>query len=258
MQENRFSDRYAQQQVDWYSLKEFVANGNTVKVRSAPLYGRADEYFNKRFWVREFEVPMMRIDGKLWMSITPLEIQSMILPIHRAWGYVGTGGLGMGYFALKCAEKDSVKEIKVYEHNKDVIKFFTQMFNHRKGFEKIKIFEQDVRCIKNESFSYFFMDIYQTQLSDQALEDTNDFWRNNNQAGQYDWWCQERCLLQALLNEWEPFLEADERILFKEFAQAEYPHAKEDGGPETKLDLYNPIHDDDFVQEVVQDYLGRC
>ena len=140
MQENRFSDRYAQQQVDWYSLKEYE-NGS-VRVHSAPLHGRADEYFNKRLWIKEFEVPMMRIDGNLWMSITPLEVQSMLLPIDRAWGYVGTGGLGMGYYDLKCAEKDAVKEIKVWENNKDVVKFFTKSFSHRKGFEKIKIIDR--------------------------------------------------------------------------------------------------------------------
>jgi predicted methyltransferase len=162
MQENRFSDRYAQQQVDWYSLKEYE-NGS-VRVHSAPLHGRADEYFNKRLWIKEFEVPMMRIDGNLWMSITPLEVQSMLLPIDRAWGYVGTGGLGMGYYALKCAEKDAVKEIKVWENNKDVVKFFTKSFSHRKGFEKIKIIEEDARMMQDESFSYFFMDIYASQL----------------------------------------------------------------------------------------------
>jgi len=258
MQENRFSDRYAQQQVDWYSLKDYVANGSEVKVHSAPLRGRADEYFNKRFWTGEFDVPMMRINGKLWMSITPLEVQSMILPIQRAWGYVGTGGLGMGYFALKCAEKDEVKQIKVWEHNPHVIKFFNSSFSHRKGFEKIQIIEEDVRQIKEQQFSYFFMDIYQTQLPDEVLDDTNNFYKNGNDAGQYDFWCQEWAIMQYFMDSGEGsvHLEPDEAILFGEFFDCPYPHAKEDG-VEKKLNLYKPLHDEDFVTEIVRDYLGR-
>ena len=253
-QENRFSDRYAQQQVDWYSLKEYKLNG--VEVRSAAIRGRADEYFNKRFWTGEFEVPMLRIDGKLWMSITPLEVQSMLLPISRAWGYVGTGGLGMGYYALKCAEKDDVKEIKVWETNADVIKFFTESFSHRKGFEKIKIFQEDAREMKEQSFSYFFMDIYQTQLPNQVLDDCNNFWKKGNQAGIYDIWSQEWALLQHMMDNNQFFLEADEQILFGEFFECPYPHAKEDG-VEKKLDLYKPLPDADFTNEFVRDYLGR-
>jgi hypothetical protein len=255
MQENRFSDRYAQQQVDWYHVSEFVANGSTVKVHSAPLNGRADEYFNKRFWTGEFEIPMMRIDGKLWMSITPLEIQSMILPIQRAWGYVGTGGLGMGYFPLKCAEKYDVTEVKVYENNKDVIDYFTQNFSHREGFEKIKIFEMDARDIKNESFSYFFMDIYQTQLPNQVLDDCNNFWKKGNQAGIYDIWCQEWALIQHMMDDNEFFLEPDEQILFGEFFDCDYPH--KDDGVEKKHQLFKELPDKDFVVELVRDYLGR-
>lgn len=258
MQENRFSDRYARQQVDWYSLKEYKKNG--VEIHSNSLRGRCDEYFNKRFWTKKtgFDVPMMKINKGLWMSITPLEVQSMILPVSRAWGYVGTGGLGMGYFALKCAEKDDVKEIKVYENNKDVIEFFTQSFSHRIGFEKIKIFEMDARDIKNESFSYFFMDIYPDQLGGQILLDCNNFWKKGNQAGFYDMWCQEWALLQYMLDDGDNlFLEADEQILFGEFFESEMDCTLEDEEPMKKYRLYRALHDKAFVKEIVRDYLGR-
>jgi hypothetical protein len=261
MQENRFSDRYAHQQVDWYSLKtyrkgdtDFYPNSG-VEIRTRTLLGRADEYFNKRFWIRELDVPIMLIDGCLWMSLTPLEIQSMILPISRSWGHVGTGGLGMGYFALKCAEKYEVEEIKVWETNTDVIEFFNNSFSHRKGFGKIKIINEDVRKIKDQQFSYFFMDIYQTLLPDIVLEDTNNFWKNGNDAGTYEFWAQEKALLQYVVDGNRPFLEPDEQILFAEFWECSYPHKSDTVAK--KLNLYHELSDKDFVNKIVRDYLGR-
>jgi len=255
MDENRFSDRYAQQETDWYSLKEYEKNG--IQLRSVELRGRVDEYFNKRFWVKQFKVPIFTIHGAVWMSLTPCEIQSMILPIYRAWGYVGTGGLGMGYFVLKCAEKDNVSEIKVWENNPHVIEFFKECFSHRKGFEKIKIIEGDARKIKNQQFSFFFMDIYSTQMSNMVMEDTDNFWRNNNDAGSYHFWCQEWPLLQSFVNGNRPRLEADEQILFGEFFESEYLHLDVNKDVQKKFNFYRALNDPEFVNEIVQDYLGR-
>jgi hypothetical protein len=248
---NRFSDEYAKQEVAWYSLKEYKKNG--IKIHSKPIYGRQDEYFNKRFWIREFDVPVLFINDHLWMSITPLEVQSMALPIERAMGKVGTGGLGMGYFALKCAEKDVVSEVKVWETNADVIQFFTESFSHRKGFEKIKIIQADVRDMRNESFSYFFMDIYQQKLPDVVFEDMDNF-KQHNKAGIYDFWCQDWPLLQAVIDQHEPYLLQDEAELFMEFDQCPYP---DDEDTTRKVHLYSEFHDDEFMEKLLTDYMGR-
>jgi len=254
MEVNRFSDRYAHQQVDWYSLQRYEKNG--VEICTRTLKGRADEYLNVRFWTGQLDIPILYINHGLWMSLSPLEIQSMILPISRAWGYVGTGGLGMGYFALKCAEKHDVKEIKVWEINKDVIEFFNTSFSHRKGFEKIKIIEGDVREMRNESFSYFFMDIYQTQLADDVFDDLNNFWRHQNDAGTYEFWCQEWALFSYFLDNKEVFLEADEAILLSEFITAEL-HEDDEEDNTLKQNLFRPLKDKEFRNKIVRDYLGR-
>lgn len=252
---NRFSDEYARREVLWYSLKEYQKNG--VQVYTSTLRGRQDELFNKRFWITDehMDSPVFTIDGNLWMSITPLEVQSMLLPIERACDKVGTGGLGMGYFALKCAEKESVKEVKVWEKRADVIQFFIESFRHRKGFEKIKLINEDVRNMRDESFAYFFMDIYKTQLADEVMEDMDHFLKHN-ESGIYDFWCQEKLLLQALHLDLDPYLENDEAHLFMEFMDCKFPF-KEDGKSLYKHKLYDPVHDEKFVEEVVRDYMGR-
>lgn len=254
MEENRFSDRYAHQQVDWYCLKTYSKNG--VEVRTKTLRGRADEYLNKRFWKGELDVPTFLINGALWMSLTPLEIQSMILPIGRAWGYVGTGGLGMGYFALKCAEKHEVSEVKVWETNEYVIEFFNTCFSHRKGFEKIKIFHGDAREIRNQQFSYFFMDIYFNQLGNETIEDLDNFWRHQNDAGTYEFWCQDWALFSYFFDHKDTFLEADEAILLSEFITADL-HPDMADNHMMKQNLFRPLTDTEFRDELVRDYLGR-
>lgn len=247
---NRFNDEYTKQEIAWYALKEYKKNG--IEVCSKPIYGRQDELFSKRFWAKEFDVPVLFIDGNLWMSIAPREVQSMILPIGRAWGSVGTGGLGMGYFALKSAEKDGVSEVKVWENNPNVIQFFTESFSHRKGFDKIKIIQADVRDMRDESFSYFFMDIYSQILPNTIFEDTDTFMRYN-EAGMYDIWHQEWPLLQAVVDEYEPHLLKDEFELFLEFEECKYPYK----GAAKKVHLFNEFHDDKFMEKLLTDYMGR-
>ena len=247
-EENRFTDEYTEKEVEWYGLKEYEHNG--VKVQSHSIRGRVDEYFNKRFWVGEFEVPILTIDSKVWMSITPMEVQSMILPIQFAAGKVGTGGLGMGYFALKCAENDDVEEIRVWETNPDIIKFFNDSFSHREGFHKIEVIHGDAREIKNQQFDFFFMDIYRTQLSDKTLEDYYSFFqRNGNDAETYHFWYQEWPLLQALFDDLDPYVSIYESMFFGEFFDCPYPG----DGASKKVDLYKPLQDDNFIESFLSD-----
>ena len=255
MEENRFSDRYAHQQVEWYSLKEYKKNG--VEIRTRNLRGRADEYLNNRYWIGELDAPILYINREIWMSLTPLEIQSMILPIDRAWGYVGTGGLGMGYFALKCAEKHDVKEVKVWETNERVIEFFNTSFNHRQGFEKIKIFHADAREIRNEQFSYFFMDIYSSQLPNEVLEDLHNFWKHQNDAGTYEFWCQEWALFSYVLDHKDVFLDDLELGVLHDFITAELHRDDEENDVMLKQNLFKPLPDTKFRNKIVREYLGR-
>ncbi len=63
----------------------------------------------------EFEYPAILENNRLWMSITPNEIETMKEPIDRAVGKVLTYGLGLGYYAYMVSEKDNVDSITVVE-----------------------------------------------------------------------------------------------------------------------------------------------
>ena len=77
-------------------------------------------YFNEPFYYLA-----VYDNNRLWMSITPNEINTMKQPINNAKGNVLTFGLGLGYFAYMCSLKDDVKSVTIVEKDERVIKLFT-------------------------------------------------------------------------------------------------------------------------------------
>ena len=114
-----------------------------------------------------FSYPVVMEGERVWMSITPHEIETMQPAIDEAAGVVAVMGLGLGYFPFMIAKKDSVKKIYVYEKDEEVISLFTKylwpQFPHR---EKITIIAADVlsdfhSCLEKSRPDYAFIDIWQ-------------------------------------------------------------------------------------------------
>ena len=100
------------------------------------------------FFETEFRFPAILENDRIWMTITPNEIETMKEPVDQAFGNVLTFGLGLGYYAYMISEKDSVESITVVEINEDVIHLFnTYVLPQFKNAGKIKI-------IKTDAFEY--------------------------------------------------------------------------------------------------------
>lgn len=105
-------------------------------------------------------------NDRLWMSITPNEINTMEKPISKAFGNVLTFGLGLGYFAYMCSLKENVETITIVEKDKDVIDLFTKYILPQFEFKnKIKIINIDAYDFLNnqmnqKEYDYVFVDIY--------------------------------------------------------------------------------------------------
>ena len=123
---NPFIDEDITQEIEFYGLKSY--NDDHISVETVELIGRCDDYFNVNFRTGNLKVPIFKIDGSLWMSLTPMEIQSQWIAINTAKGKVGIGGLGMGYALLRIMEKEEVTSVDVWEINPHVIKFFKSNF----------------------------------------------------------------------------------------------------------------------------------
>lgn len=91
-----------------------------------------------------FTYPAVLQDGREWMTVTPVEINTMAPVIAAVSGHVAAMGLGLGYFAFMASEKGSVSAVTIIEHDRDAIALFKQhilpQFPHK---EKIRIVEAD-------------------------------------------------------------------------------------------------------------------
>lgn len=100
------------------------------------------------FFEREFQYPAVLENDRIWMTITPNEIETIKEPIEQAFGNVLTFGLGLGYYTYMVSEKDNVDTITVVETNEDVIGLFqTHILPQFKHAHKVTI-------VKSDAFEY--------------------------------------------------------------------------------------------------------
>lgn len=190
---NPFSGEYYQREVEAFQVKEGTFKNLSIKHKD--MSGRINGFLHKDFRVLK-DVPVFFIDNEVWMSLTPMEVQSHYLPILLAEGKVGVAGLGYGYYLQRILNKEEVDEVIVYEINPDVINFYLQNFGEH---PKLTIKQQDVRTLKDEYFTFFYCDIYKYQLDTKAIEDMA-YITTYNHIDQYHFWTQEGVILEILLS----------------------------------------------------------
>ena len=120
---------------------------------------------NLGYFDKKFSYPAVYLKGRLWMSITPNEINAMKEPILKAHGKVLTFGLGLGYFAYMVSVKENVESVTIIEKDASVISLFRKcILPQFKYKEKIKIIESDafefLNKLKNGEYDFAFVDIY--------------------------------------------------------------------------------------------------
>jgi hypothetical protein len=142
-----------------------------------------------------------QIDGKVWMSITPMEIESQYMPIMLAQGRVGVGGLGLGYAALRIASKPEVSHVTVYETNPMVLHMWERAVACNAPatwVDKIELVHCDVTQLRNQQFDFFFNDVYEKLLDEAAVAHWPLLCRENDLGG-YHFWGIECWLLPFVL-----------------------------------------------------------
>ena len=118
------------------------------------------------FFNEEFQFPAILENNRIWMTITPNEIETMKQPVEEAFGNVLTFGLGLGYYTYMVSEKENVYSVTVVEANKDVIGLFeTYILPQFKNRHKVKIIQEDAfefaeKHMGSEKFDYVFTDLW--------------------------------------------------------------------------------------------------
>ena len=172
---NPFKDKYCRDEIKKLNCPEIeYAN---VKITKKNIVGRCDDFLNVNFRAGDTEIkdcPIFLRDGHIWMSLTPMEVQSQYLPIHHGSNSerVATVGLGIGYFTVMVMASPKVKVLDVYEIDPQVIEVFKKNFSDREGFEKVNYIVGDFRkTFKKKEYDFCYLDPYQTLLPDELQDD---------------------------------------------------------------------------------------
>lgn len=147
-------------------IKEQELNNISVSYGEVPTVTEGYMYKRRK---KLSESPIeLKEDNKLVMEISVKEIQATFEFIKRAKGKCGILGLGLGFCVQEIAKKDDVKEIIVYEKNKDIIELYNKNF---KVNSKIKIINCDAFEATKENFDFFFADIYSYEITEDIALD---------------------------------------------------------------------------------------
>lgn len=148
------------------------------------------------FFDQEFNYPAVKENGRIWMTVTPNEINTMEEPIKRAKGKVLALGLGLGYFAYSCAIKSEVEKVTVIEKNPDVISIFNKhILPFFKNADKLEIINADafdfMQSPTKTDFDFVFCDLWH-DVSDGApmLLKLKDYEKNFEKAD-FSYWIEK-------------------------------------------------------------------
>jgi hypothetical protein len=199
---NPFTDEYLNHEIN---AMDFPAEGAEVGdakflIRELP-FGRINDYLAVNFRAEPLSIPTYIRDKTLWMSLTPMEAQSMAVPLHRAQYHdtVAIGGLGLGYFPLRLAqfvEEGSalVEKIDVYEQNEDCIELFHKLHGDKSAIKHINFIPGDIReNLAGKVYDFAFIDIYEGAGEEEMADDIEGF-LGANTIGEYRYWGQELML----------------------------------------------------------------
>lgn len=109
---------------------------------------------------------------KTWMSVTPMEIESHIIPCDAATGYTVIAGLGMGLALYNICRKPEVIKVTVLEKDPQVIRLFHQFAQPESwvGWDKVEIIQVDaLHWTPSSPVQFLYADIWEHVGSRYAL-----------------------------------------------------------------------------------------
>ena len=129
----------------------------------------------------------------LWMSLTPMELESQSHHVLAAKGHTVLMGLGMGLLLYNVLLNNDVEKVTVIENDPDVIELFHQITNPTawQNWDKVSIIVGDaLNWIPSETVDYLAVDIWPA-LGDENLRPNGQKIQQNVRAKQVALWGQE-------------------------------------------------------------------
>lgn len=152
------------------------------------------------FFETEFRFPAVLENNRIWMTITPNEIETMKEAVAGATGNVLTYGLGMGYYAYMVSEKEDVQSVTIVDSNEDVIRLFSQYILPQFGnAHKVKVIQADAFEFAQQQMSQGQYDFVFTDLWHDVSDGLDMYLRmktyeNLSPASRFMYWIEQSIL----------------------------------------------------------------
>ena len=118
------------------------------------------------YFDQPFSFPAVLENGNEWMTLTPVDMETVQNDIRMATGNCITFGLGLGYYAFSLCRKPQVSSVTVVERSDQVIRLFReellQKFDHAEKLHIIQAdaFEYAENEMPKENFDHAFVDTW--------------------------------------------------------------------------------------------------
>lgn len=117
--------------------------------------------------------PVLKKGDNVWMSVTPMELESQAPHAHFATGHTVIAGLGMGVVLYNILRKPEVTKVTVLEKDKHVIAMFGKIADacNWEGYDKLIIVNCDAYEWKtDEHVDFLCVDTFQKMMSSENVE----------------------------------------------------------------------------------------
>ena len=137
-------------------------------------------------------LPALSRRGEVWMSLTPMEIESARIGIGLSKGHVLIMGLGMGWAAAATAMRDAVTAVTVVEADPDVIALHRELDLFAQLPEAARA---RLRIVQGDAYSYtpdapvdlLMPDIWLPLINDRRVDEVREMQVNVGAAAVYFW-----------------------------------------------------------------------
>lgn len=136
-------------------------------------------YFGLRPWAGPNYY--LRCNGRIWMSLTPMELESQAMFLDYAEGHTVVVGGGMGVILYNIMKKESVTKVTLVEVDPEIIKLLYAIgIENWPGYDKLTVFMGDLtedHPVVATDAQFVYVDIWPTLNEERAVRDTQKIHR---------------------------------------------------------------------------------
>lgn len=178
-----------------YRTSLFLPQYRPVQTGAWALRVREHPVLSSGYWSAPALTPSLPVllrGDDVWMSITPVEIESAEIGIRLARGHVLIHGLGMGWAAAATALEPDVTAVTVVERDPEVIALHGELdlFSQLPDDARAKL-----RIVQGDAYSYLpdapidllMPDIWLPLVNDGRIDEVRAMQANANAAAIYFW-----------------------------------------------------------------------